>query len=839
MSSRPNGADSQATEDGTNSIAECRNVPSDIEVPSNAFSGGATSTRQTSLAPETSEHPSPSRQRRPRLPARSSSFAASQIQRLIEEESRIREDLPKPEEVVRIWRQADGRTEDFVKIVRQEGRTAELTWLLKALELLRQVDTHQEPRGRDRADDRDGQPESSGTAHPPQESSSVLEDAGPSHAIANKGKQVSRDIEARSESTTESDRDSSTLAQPASTNDNRSVDQEIESRPLEGRSKTRPSSGFDGSLADFEQPSPPSRTSSRSRHRRQYARGDTIGNFSEADTGLGGSELDSRASSPGRSQAPSDTWATIGDDQSETDGIDTRQGDIAVGVRGARPNGAPLHAAHAAPRNILTRVMDWCWGGVGEEQFAFENLDRVRENVAIGPPVLDGPDVAGHQPHEMEDLDVHAGDSDEEEQDDDDGDVSSDEDDDEDDGDDVNDDPNQPGIIDDAEDFDGVMELIGFRGPLTGLFQNAMFSSVLLSATISGGIWVPYVWGKVVLVLLAHPFSLIITLPLRWLSIISDLVVDVALACAANAIFWADYLARLFLSPLAPTFPLLGRYVRTNVVASFSRSVVERSLDRIAKLLVATSIGFSAADYPIFSIVAYESLTRLKRLVLTTLTLVSSPLISLYRTGLGPLWWSLRDVAVKYWSSFSVSAFTTQLQLAYTGLKTALYNPTSLTTLFPLKYALATSSATSKAEPSLIYWTATDRIIAIVAGYAFFSLMGALYVKRAAPFSTSEQGKRFEAVARSILVQAGGVLKVILIISVEMIAFPLYCGMLLDLALLPVFGGATVASRIDFTLNSPWTSAFVHWFIGTCYMFHFALFVSMCRRVLRDGVLCK
>jgi E3 ubiquitin-protein ligase MARCH6 len=81
------------------------------------------------------------------------------------------------------------------------------------------------------------------------------------------------------------------------------------------------------------------------------------------------------------------------------------------------------------------------------------------------------------------------------------------------------------------------------------------------------------------------------------------------------------------------------------------------------------------------------------------------------------------------------------------------------------------------------------------------------------------------------------VLKVILIISIEMLAFPLYCGLLLDLAMLPLFKNATLYTRWQFACGSPWTSGFVHWFIGTCYMFHFALFVSMCRKIMRKGVL--
>lgn len=60
----------------------------------------------------------------------------------------------------------------------------------------------------------------------------------------------------------------------------------------------------------------------------------------------------------------------------------------------------------------------------------------------------------------------------------------------------------------------------------------------------------------------------------------------------------------------------------------------------------------------------------------------------------------------------------------------------------------------------------------------------------------------------------------------------------LDVALLPLFENATILSRVQFTIDHVFTSTFVHWFVGTCYMFHFALFVSMCRKIMRAGVLC-
>jgi E3 ubiquitin-protein ligase MARCH6 len=139
----------------------------------------------------------------------------------------------------------------------------------------------------------------------------------------------------------------------------------------------------------------------------------------------------------------------------------------------------------------------------------------------------------------------------------------------------------------------------------------------------------------------------------------------------------------------------------------------------------------------------------------------------------------------------------------------------------------------------LSVWDGVDRFWATVAGYTALSLLGTLYVKKGSPFSNGPIGREWEATIIDLLNQAGGVMKVILIISIEMLVFPLYCGLLLDAALLPLFENTTIVSRILFTFESPLTSIFVHWFVGTCYMFHFALFVSMCRKIMRKGVLCK
>ena len=101
---------------------------------------------------------------------------------------------------------------------------------------------------------------------------------------------------------------------------------------------------------------------------------------------------------------------------------------------------------------------------------------------------------------------------------------------------------------------------------------------------------------------------------------------------------------------------------------------------------------------------------------------------------------------------------------------------------------------------NLAYWSAKERFTAVLLGYGLIALIAALYVSKLAPITSSPRSRRIEQRIVDLIKQAGGVCKVIFIISIEMIAFPLFCGFLLDLALLPLFEYSTIASRISFGL---------------------------------------
>lgn len=55
-------------------------------------------------------------------------------------------------------------------------------------------------------------------------------------------------------------------------------------------------------------------------------------------------------------------------------------------------------------------------------------------------------------------------------------------------------------------------------------------------------------------------------------------------------------------------------------------------------------------------------------------------------------------------------------------------------------------------------------------------------------------------------------------VLIELVLFPLACGVMLDICTLNLFPNASFALRIAFSWYAPLTSAFYHWMIGTMFM---------------------
>ncbi|KAK9385817.1 hypothetical protein V1515DRAFT_213378 [Lipomyces mesembrius] len=305
-------------------------------------------------------------------------------------------------------------------------------------------------------------------------------------------------------------------------------------------------------------------------------------------------------------------------------------------------------------------------------------------------------------------------------------------------------------LDEDGDDFDGIMELIGMRGPLPVLFQNGIFSTILVTGTLAVSLWVPYLIGKVALLVFSNPVTFFGIYPMKFISFWANQIVDMCISIGANILVLAIYLmsqSPILLDSLYTMAPIFKKHPEDAIAADAWSRIVERARSAEALFNGSLSAGVSSA------------ISR-------------------------PIW----------------------MKVIHGGV-------------IPEKV------------------TSIDRVVAVLAGYTMFTAMGAWYLSRSNRLARHRVGRALERIVVDVLRQAGAIMKVIVIIGIELAVFPLFCGVLLDVSFMPLFDGVTVQSRWEFSLKHPLPSTFLHWFVGTCYMFHFALFVSMCRDIVRPGVL--
>ncbi|OAL38538.1 hypothetical protein AYO20_02188 [Fonsecaea nubica] len=381
---------------------------------------------------------------------------------------------------------------------------------------------------------------------------------------------------------------------------------------------------------------------------------------------------------------------------------------------------------------------------------------------------------------------------------------------------------------DDAEDLDGILELLGMEGPIFGMVQNVIFSLFLITVTLAASVWCPYIWGKIALLFLSSPTSMLVKAPLFVLSRTADIVVDIIFFVFGLTGFLLNQPIKIMHTMMSLAMPRLGGILDTTTLEGFSLDLSQKSGLRLEKTLSAAVLSLKP-DLPTFSMQSHQALISFKTGLHTAVQWIAFTLAQ----GQTMLTMNSQSSATMLTFWYALRSVPTQLAKIPQLCEYAMNYLRSLST----DLGSPPSGNGDGMNPSLAEWGTEDRILTILLGYAFFAIAGIVFLEIAHLILGLKEGERVEGYFADSLRQAGGVMKVIVIIGIEMLVFPLYCGLLLDLALLPLFADATVASRIAFLMRTPLTGIFIHWFIGTCYMFHFALFVSICRKIMRKGVL--
>lgn len=383
--------------------------------------------------------------------------------------------------------------------------------------------------------------------------------------------------------------------------------------------------------------------------------------------------------------------------------------------------------------------------------------------------------------------------------------------------------------IEDAEDLEGVLELIGMQGPLAGLAQTAVFCGFLITATLWMAIGLPYFFGKIALLFLGDPITSLIMTPLRIVSMFADAIVDITVYVGGAATYFGAQILTQLLTLILGSILKKASLGYVESLANRAHHAANGAGVRLAELF--DGDGPLELGPLVKSNEAHQSLLSLKaeaaQVVKFFVRCMSGILYHVQNSTLSELGKAITEGAARALQQ-TTSSYAWIRAVLGEGLSEAVKNGT---------FTFTVKHDDGSLDPALAIWSTEDRCLTVLAGYILLALIGTMYLLRKESLFSSPNLQTFEKSFTDVLKQAGGVFKVILIISIEMLAFPLYCGMLLDSALLPLFENASFASRLAFANKSPWLFVFLHWFIGTCYMFHFALFVSMCRRLLRNGVL--
>ncbi|KAL9545879.1 hypothetical protein MBANPS3_006933 [Mucor bainieri] len=327
---------------------------------------------------------------------------------------------------------------------------------------------------------------------------------------------------------------------------------------------------------------------------------------------------------------------------------------------------------------------------------------------------------------------------------------------------------------DNIEEFEGVLEAIGMQGSLWSLLQNSALMGLLIALSLGAAVWMPYLIGM--LFIMTETLD-VIRIPLKLTRIITDPIVDFLFYVCTDYI--SPWLAEVYTQHLEAYW------------LAFSTSPLSQRI----------SIGFMSMFNYIFD----------HGLLLSD----SSNASTIPATA--------ADGTVSHTLMASMAKFINDAEPV-------------LESAFHRYQALATGQ------------TALDRFACISVGYIIVTIVSCWYLARSTANANANNNNNnnnnnntaaaaLGRTAQEAIRHQGIIFKVGMFITIELILFPIVCGFLLDLSTLPLFRSASVLDRFVYLRSHPVPSVFLHWFLGTGFMFLFAVLVTLCRDIVRPGVM--
>lgn len=121
---------------------------------------------------------------------------------------------------------------------------------------------------------------------------------------------------------------------------------------------------------------------------------------------------------------------------------------------------------------------------------------------------------------------------------------------------------------------------------------------------------------------------------------------------------------------------------------------------------------------------------------------------------------------------------------------------------------------------------------AVALGYVVIGVALALYLNVLTVGNVRSAGRAVRSTVKQQLL----VVKVAGFIFIELVTFPLGCGVVLDFCAMWLLRSPN-DTGVSFFAEAPLTSIFYHWVAGTFFMYSFAILLSGCRTIMRSGAM--
>ncbi|KDQ26811.1 hypothetical protein PLEOSDRAFT_1066099 [Pleurotus ostreatus PC15] len=336
------------------------------------------------------------------------------------------------------------------------------------------------------------------------------------------------------------------------------------------------------------------------------------------------------------------------------------------------------------------------------------------------------------------------------------------------------------------DDMEGALEAIGMRGPIYGVVQNAVVMIFVLHLTIGLGVWVPFTVGKSAALLVLDPYRClqILHLPIKAMRVVTDPVVDSTIFLVTHAIL--PTILRIARRQVQTCCAFIVFLVRHLLGATIADKITHAS-DRIPSLMDFVEQPFS----------------HLSPSMKATSPVQPSPgPTSILCKAVIPLVDSLGPVEPYF------AAVGREVRVNFIQVKASWE-----------RLALGSGPA--------------ERAFAVALGYSIVAFILAIYLH----ILTVGSVKSAHRAVRSTVRQQLLVLKVAAFIIIELVAFPLGCGIVLDLCTVWLFPTTSLVARATYFFQAPLTAMFYHWVAGTVFMYSFAILLSSCRNIMRPGAM--